>query len=41
LVQRLLRRPAYPLPWTQRVAHRHVVDQLNRTRDAGAGLVFY
>ena len=37
LVQRLLKRPAYPLAWAKRVANRHVVDQLNRTLDAGAG----
>jgi enoyl-CoA hydratase len=37
LVQRLLMRPAYPLAWAKRVANRNVVDQLNRTLDAGAG----
>jgi enoyl-CoA hydratase len=37
LVRRLLMRPAYPLAWAKRVANRHVVDQLNRTLDAGAG----
>lgn len=37
LVQRLLKRPAYPLAWAKRVANRHVIDQLNRTLDAGAG----
>ena len=37
LVERLLIRPAYPLAWAKRVANRHVVDQLNRTLDAGAG----
>jgi hypothetical protein len=37
LVTRLLKRPAYPLAWAKRVANRHVVDQLNRTLDAGAG----
>jgi enoyl-CoA hydratase/carnithine racemase len=37
IVQRLLLRPAYPLAWAKRVANRHVVDQLNRTLDAGAG----
>jgi len=36
LVRRLLERPAYPLAWAKRVANRHVVDQLNRTLDAGA-----
>ncbi|HLY64266.1 MAG TPA: enoyl-CoA hydratase/isomerase family protein [Chloroflexota bacterium] len=37
LVRRLLERPAYPLAWAKRVANRHVIDQLNRTLDAGAG----
>lgn len=37
LVRRLLERPAYPLAWAKRVANRHVVAQLNRTLDAGAG----
>jgi enoyl-CoA hydratase/carnithine racemase len=37
LVARLLKRPAYPLAWAKRVVNRHVVDQLNRTLDAGAG----
>ena len=37
LVERLLKRPAYPLAWAKRVANRHVIDQLNRTLDAGAG----
>jgi 2-(1,2-epoxy-1,2-dihydrophenyl)acetyl-CoA isomerase len=37
LVHRLLMRPAYPLAWAKRVANRLVVDQLNRTLDAGAG----
>jgi enoyl-CoA hydratase/carnithine racemase len=37
LVQQLLKRPAYPLAWAKRVANRHVIDQLNRTLDAGAG----
>jgi enoyl-CoA hydratase/carnithine racemase len=37
LTHRLLERPAYPLAWAKRVANRHVVDQLNRTLDAGAG----
>lgn len=35
LVARLLRRPAYALAWTKRVANKHVVDQLHRTLDAG------
>ena len=35
-VTRLLRRPAYALAWTKRVVNRHVVEQLNRTLDAGA-----
>jgi len=35
-VQRLLRRPAYALAWTKRVVNRQVVQQLNRTLDAGA-----
>jgi len=35
LVERLLRRPAYALAWTKRVANKHVVDQLHRTLDAG------
>jgi enoyl-CoA hydratase/carnithine racemase len=37
LVGRLLKRPAYPLAWAKRVANKHVVDQLVRTLDAGAG----
>ncbi len=37
IVQRLLKRSAYALAWTKRVANRHVVEQLNRTVDAGAG----
>jgi enoyl-CoA hydratase/carnithine racemase len=37
IVERLLLRPAYPLAWAKRVANRHVIDQLNRTLDAGAG----
>jgi enoyl-CoA hydratase/carnithine racemase len=37
LVQQLLKRPAYPLAWAKRVANRHVIEQLNRTLDAGAG----
>lgn len=36
VVRRLLARPAYALAWTKRVVNRHVVDQLNRTLDAGA-----
>jgi enoyl-CoA hydratase/carnithine racemase len=36
IVRRLLERPAYPLAWAKRVANRHVIDQLNRTLDAGA-----
>ena len=36
LVAQLLLRPAYPLAWAKRVANRHVIDQLNRTLDAGA-----
>ena len=35
-VRRLLQRPAYALAWTKRVVNRHVVEQLNRTLDAGA-----
>jgi enoyl-CoA hydratase/carnithine racemase len=35
-VQRLLGRPAYALAWTKRIVSRHVVEQLNRTLDAGA-----
>lgn len=37
LVERLLKRPAYALAWTKRVANRRVVDHLNMTLDAGAG----
>jgi enoyl-CoA hydratase len=37
VVQRLLQRPAYALAWTKRVVNRVVVDQLNRTLDAGVG----
>lgn len=37
IVQRLLDRPAYPLAWCKRAVNRHVVEQLNRTLDAGAG----
>ena len=36
IVQRLLKRPAYALAWTKRVANRRVVEQLNATLDAGA-----
>jgi enoyl-CoA hydratase len=36
LVQRLLKRPAYALAWTKRVANRRVVEHLNLTLDAGA-----
>jgi enoyl-CoA hydratase/carnithine racemase len=36
IVARLLKRSAYALAWTKRIANRHVVDQLNRTLDAGA-----
>lgn len=35
LVERLLKRPAYALAWTKRIANKHVVDQLHRTLDAG------
>lgn len=35
LVERLLRRPAYALAWTKRVANKHVVAQLTQTLDAG------
>jgi enoyl-CoA hydratase len=35
IVDRLLQRSAYALAWTKRVANRHVIDQLNRTLDAG------
>ena len=37
LVKRLLDRPAYPLAWCKRAVNKHIVDQLNRTLDAGAG----
>ena len=37
IVAALLRRPAYALAWTKRVANMHVVDQLHRTLDAGVG----
>ena len=36
LVQGLLRRSAYALAWTKRVANRNVVTQLNQTLDAAA-----
>jgi enoyl-CoA hydratase len=36
MVSRLLKRSAFALAWTKRVANRHVVEQLNRTLDAGA-----
>jgi enoyl-CoA hydratase len=36
IVSRLLKRSAFALAWTKRVANRHVVEQLNRTLDAGA-----
>jgi enoyl-CoA hydratase len=35
-VDALLRRSAFALAWTKRVANRHVIEQLNRTLDAGA-----
>jgi enoyl-CoA hydratase len=35
IVCSLLRRPAYALAWTKRVANKHVVEQLQRTLDAG------
>ena len=35
LVQRLLEKSAYALAWTKRLTSRHVVEQLNRTLDAG------
>lgn len=35
VVDGLLRRPAYALAWTKRLANQMVVDQLNRTLDAG------
>jgi enoyl-CoA hydratase/carnithine racemase len=37
VVQRLLSRGAYQLAWTKRLVNRRVVDQLNRTLDAGVG----
>ena len=37
IVEGLLRRPAYALAWTKRVANKHVVEQLHRTLDAGIG----
>ncbi len=36
MVARLLKRSAYALAWTKRIANRHVVAQLNMTLDAGA-----
>lgn len=36
IVQRLLQRSAYALAWRKRITNRHVVEQLNRTLDAGA-----
>jgi enoyl-CoA hydratase/carnithine racemase len=36
VVARLLRRPAYALAWTKRVVNRMMVEQMNRTLDAGA-----
>lgn len=35
LVAALLRRPAYALAWTKRMANKHVVEQLNLTLDGG------
>ena len=35
IVAGLMRRPAYALAWTKRVANRHILDQLARTADAG------
>lgn len=35
IVAALLRRPAFALAWTKRVANMHVVEQLHRTLDAG------
>lgn len=35
IVQRLLSRGAYQLAWTKRLVNRRVIDQLNRTLDAG------
>ena len=35
IVAALLKRPAFALAWTKRVANMHVVDQLHRTLDAG------
>jgi enoyl-CoA hydratase len=37
IVQRLLKRGAYALAWTKRVANRRLVDHLNMTLDAGVG----
>lgn len=36
IVGRLLKRSAYALAWTKRVANRHLMAQLNMTLDAGA-----
>lgn len=36
LVAQLLRRPAYALAWTKRVANRRIVEHLNMTLDAAA-----
>lgn len=35
LVEALLRRPAFALAWTKRVANQHLIEQLHRTLDAG------
>lgn len=35
IVQKLLRKAAYPLAWTKRIVNRRVADQLNRSLDAG------
>lgn len=37
IVQRLLKRGAYALAWTKRVANRRLVEHLNMTLDAGIG----
>lgn len=36
IVERLLKRPAYALAWTKRIANRLIADQLNRSLDPGA-----
>jgi hypothetical protein len=36
IVGRLLKRSAYALAWTKRVANRHLMAQLDMTLDAGA-----